>query len=82
MAVARIQRGKRRLQGATGAAADTLQRLNALEAQLVTPPVRYSQPGLQAHIAYLYTLTTRADQKVGADAVERYRVETPVDESG
>jgi hypothetical protein len=73
-AVARLQRAKRRLQGASGAGADTLQRLTALESKLVTPPIRYSQPGLQAHIAYLYTLTTRADQKVGRDAIERYRV--------
>jgi photosystem II stability/assembly factor-like uncharacterized protein len=74
MAVARLQRAKRRLQGATGAAADTLQRLTALEAKLVTPSVRYSRPALPAHIAYLYGLTTRADQKAGRDAVERYRV--------
>jgi hypothetical protein len=74
VAVARLQRAKRRLQGATGAAADTLQRLTALEAKLVTPPVRYSQPALQAHITYLYGLTTRADQEIGRDAVERYRV--------
>ena len=72
--VARLQRAKRRLQGGSGAAADTLQRLAALEAKLVTPPIRYSQPGLQAQIAYLYTLTTRADQKVGRDAAERYAV--------
>jgi hypothetical protein len=74
VAVARLQRAKRRLQGATGAAADTVQRLTALEAKLVTPAVRYSEPALQAHIAYLYGLTTRADQKVGRDAAERYRV--------
>ena len=40
-----------------------------------SPPrlgTRYSQPGLQAHISYLYGLTTQADQKVGRDAVERY----------
>jgi hypothetical protein len=73
LAVARIQRAKRRL-ATSGAAGDTLQRLTALEAKLVTPSVRYSQPGLQAHIAYLYGLTTRADQKVGRDAVERYPV--------
>jgi hypothetical protein len=72
--VARLQRAKRPLQGRSGAAADTLQRLTALEAKLVTPPIRYSQPGLQAQIGYLYTLTTRADQKVGRDAVERYGV--------
>jgi photosystem II stability/assembly factor-like uncharacterized protein len=74
LAVARLQWAKRRLQGATGPAADTLQRLTALEAKLVTPPVRYSKPALQAQITYLYGLTTRADQEVGRDAVERYRV--------
>jgi hypothetical protein len=42
--------------------------------KLVTPPIRYSQPALQAHISYLYGLTTRADQRIGRDAVERYRV--------
>ena len=43
-------------------------------AKLLTPSVRYSQPGLQAHITYLYGMTNQADQKVGRDAVERYRV--------
>jgi hypothetical protein len=69
-----LQRAKRRLQGETGAAADTLERLNVLEAKLVTPPIRYSQPALQGQVAYLYGLTTRADQRVGRDAIERYRV--------
>jgi len=64
--VARVAEAKR---SATG---DALARLNALEAMLVTPPVRYSRPGLQAHIAYLYGLTTQADQRIGRDAVERY----------
>jgi hypothetical protein len=75
LAVARLQRAKRRLQNGAGpAAADTLRRLNAIEAKLVTPAVRYSTPGLQAHITYLYGMTTRADQRVGRDALERYRV--------
>jgi hypothetical protein len=39
---------------------------------LVTPPIRYSEPGLQAHIQYLYTATMNADQKVGRDAELRY----------
>jgi hypothetical protein len=79
-AVARIAEAKRRLEtsaahGVGGsAAADTLRRLTALEAKLVTPPVRYSKPELQAQLAYLYTLTTQADQRIGRDAVERYRV--------
>ena len=68
-AVAAIQGARRR-----GVGGDTLARLTALEQQLVTPPVRYSRPGLQDHIRYLYSLTTQADQKVGRDAIERYGV--------
>lgn len=71
-AVATIRGVRTRLKGATGAAADTLAAVSAIEAQLVTPPIRYSKPGLQAHITYLYGMTTGADQAVGHDAVERY----------
>ncbi len=46
--------------------------LAALEQIMLTPPVRYSRPGLQAHIAYLYSMELGADQRVGRDAVERY----------
>jgi hypothetical protein len=48
--------------------------VNAIAARLITPAVRYSQPGLQSHIQYLYDLTSGADQKVGRDAVARYGV--------
>ncbi|HSA54098.1 MAG TPA: hypothetical protein VLE53_00270, partial [Gemmatimonadaceae bacterium] len=72
--VVRIESVRRRLgSDPQGAAADTLARANAVRAKLVTPPVRYSKPELQAHIQYLYTLTTGAQQKIGRDAVERYR---------
>ncbi|MEP7346996.1 MAG: hypothetical protein ABI877_17125, partial [Gemmatimonadaceae bacterium] len=71
--VARVDGARKRLGNASGAAADTLARLNALRARMVTPPVRYSKPELQAHIAYLYSMTNGADQKVGRDAVERFR---------
>jgi hypothetical protein len=47
-------------------------RLNALAAKLLTEPVRYGKPGLQAHITYLASMTARGDQKIGRDAVERY----------
>jgi photosystem II stability/assembly factor-like uncharacterized protein len=70
--VARVREAKRRLANASGPAADTLTRLNAIEAKLVTPPVRYSKPELQAHITYLYSLTNQADQKVGRDVLDRY----------
>jgi hypothetical protein len=45
-----------------------------IESVLLTPPVRYSKPGLQSHIQYLYSETLNADQKVGRDALDRYRV--------
>jgi len=73
-AVARVREARARLKDASGAGADTSQRLAAIEARLLTPPIRYSTPGLQAHIAYLYNMTNQADQKVGRDAKERYAV--------
>ncbi len=57
-----------------GRAADTLRKLDELHAKVVTAAIRYSKPELQAHIQYLYSLTTQADQKIGRDAVERLRV--------
>ena len=49
-------------------------RLNALAAKLLTEPVRYGKPGLQAHITYLASMTANVDQKIGRDAIERYEV--------
>ena len=46
--------------------------LDALEQEFFTPPVRYSRPGLDAHIGYLYGMTTGADQRIPADARARY----------
>jgi photosystem II stability/assembly factor-like uncharacterized protein len=40
---------------------------------LITPSIRYSKPGLQSHVSYLYSITNVNDQRVGQDAVERYR---------
>ncbi|MBV6520520.1 MAG: hypothetical protein MNPFHGCM_00636 [Gemmatimonadaceae bacterium] len=71
--VARVDAARKGFAGASGAAADTLARLNDLRAKLVTPPIRYSKPELQAQIQYLYGMTLGADQKVGRDAVERLR---------
>lgn len=48
--------------------------LLAIERKLVTEPVRYGKPGLQAHITYLAGMTANTDQKIGRDAVERYEV--------
>jgi hypothetical protein len=46
--------------------------LAALERELLTPPIRYSRPGLLSHITYLYSMTLGADQPVPRDAAERY----------
>ena len=72
--VANVEAARQRLRNAGGAAADTLRRLDTLREKLVTPAVRYSKPELQAHIQYLYSLTTQADQKIGRDAVDRLKV--------
>ena len=64
--LARLRAAQR---GATG---EKLASLNDLAADLITPSIRYSQPELQTHIQYLYTLTNATDQKIGRDAIERY----------
>jgi photosystem II stability/assembly factor-like uncharacterized protein len=63
-----------KLRGAApgSAAAAELANLNDFASRLVTPPIRYSQPGLQTHITYLYSMTNSTDQKIGRDAIERY----------
>jgi photosystem II stability/assembly factor-like uncharacterized protein len=38
---------------------------------LITPRIRYSQPALQTHVAYLYSETNFTDQRVGGDAIQR-----------
>jgi hypothetical protein len=48
--------------------------LATIERKLVTEPVRYGKPGLQAHITYLAGMTANVDQKIGRDAIERYEV--------
>jgi hypothetical protein len=48
--------------------------LEDLRAKVVTPAVRYSKPELQAHIQYLYGMTSQADQRIGRDAIKRYGV--------
>ena len=46
--------------------------LNSIASKLLTEPVRYGKPGLQAHINYLASMTATVDQKIGRDAQERY----------
>jgi photosystem II stability/assembly factor-like uncharacterized protein len=71
--VANVESARQRLKNASGASADTLRKLDDLRAKLVTPAVRYSKPELQAHIQYLYSMTTQADQKIGRDAIDRLK---------
>jgi hypothetical protein len=73
-AATRVRAAQTRLLGATGAAADTLSRVRAIAGKLLTEPVRYGKPGLQAHITYLNGMTNTVDQKIGRDAIARYRV--------
>jgi hypothetical protein len=49
-------------------------KVSTLAAKLLTEPVRYGKPGLQAHITYLAGMTANVDQKIGRDAIERYQV--------
>ena len=70
--VARARQAETRLAAAGAPAADTLAKVRTvLRDQLLTQPVRYGKPGLQAHIQYLSGMTMRVDQKVGRDALER-----------
>ena len=46
--------------------------LQAVHEELVTPPVRYSQPMLIDQLRYLYGNLDTADQPPGADSRERY----------
>lgn len=70
--IARARQAETRLAAAGPTAADSLAKVKAvLHGTLLTQPVRYGKPGLQAHIQYLAGMTTRVDQKVGRDALER-----------
>jgi len=79
---ARVREAQTKLRAAsgTGTAAEMdlavgkANRINRVAAALFTEPVRYSKPGLQAHITYLAGMTANVDQKIGRDALERYAV--------
>ena len=72
--VAKLRAEQAKLRGAPAgsAAAAELANLNDLASRLLTPPIRYSQPGLQTHITYLFGMTNSTDQKIGRDAIDRY----------
>jgi photosystem II stability/assembly factor-like uncharacterized protein len=72
--VTRVREGQNKFRSATGGDAETFTRLTAIAGKLLTEPVRYGKPGLQAHITYLASMTANVDQKIGRDAIERYEV--------
>lgn len=71
--VARVREAQAKLKGSE-THSDAAVRVNAIADKLLTPQVRYSKPGLQAHITYLAGMTSNVDQKIGRDAIERYEV--------
>ncbi len=70
--VARVRDAQTKLRIASTNDGDRLNRISAIAARLLTEPVRYGRPGLQAHITYLNGMTANVDQKIGRDAIERY----------
>jgi hypothetical protein len=72
--VARVREAQRNSTPAGNGDGDSAARLKAVAAKLLSEPVRYGKPGLQAHITYLASMTANVDQKIGRDAIERYAV--------
>jgi hypothetical protein len=72
-AVRRVNEAQKKLASA-GQQSVQAKQLDEIAKKLLTEPVRYGKPGLQAHISYLAGMTTGTDQKVGRDALERYAV--------
>jgi hypothetical protein len=66
-----LRAARRRAAGGDSAAA-VPPALAEIEREQLTPPIRYSRPGLQSHITYLYSMTLGADQPVSRDAADRY----------
>jgi hypothetical protein len=71
---ARVRDAQTKLRNGSGSDREKADRVNAIADRLFTPQVRYSKPGLQAHITYLAGMTANVDQKIGRDAIERYQV--------
>jgi hypothetical protein len=68
--VSRVRETQNRLRNSS----DGTTVIDAIAAKLITEPVRYGKPGLQAHITYLAGMTANVDQKIGRDAIQRYEV--------
>lgn len=72
--VARVREAQTKLRDAPASDGERARQIKAIAAKLITEPVRYSKPGLQAQITYLAGMTANVDQKIGRDAIERYEV--------
>jgi hypothetical protein len=70
----RVRQARTRLRSANSP--DSLAKVEALATTLFGPDegVRYGRPGLQTQITYLAGMTTRVDQRIGRDAVDRFQV--------
>ena len=71
-AVARVRATQTKIKADKTEDSDQARQLKAIADKLITPAIRYSQPALQTHVAYLYSEDNRTDQKVGRDAIVRY----------
>jgi hypothetical protein len=72
--VARIQAAQSKFKAAKTETSDQAKQLQSIADKVITSKIRYSQPKLQTHVAYLYGENNRTDQKVGRDAIMRYDV--------
>ena len=72
--VNRVRQARTRLQKSGNA--DSLAKVNELAVALLGPDegVRYGRPGLQTQITYLAGMNARVDQRIGRDAIERFKV--------
>jgi photosystem II stability/assembly factor-like uncharacterized protein len=70
MAVSRVTQAQAALATAPDPARERA--LKPIADRLITPKIRYSKPALQTHVAYLYSQTSAADQKLPPDPVARY----------
>jgi photosystem II stability/assembly factor-like uncharacterized protein len=72
--VTRVREAQTKMRNAATSDGEMSAKVSALAAKLLSEPVRYGKPGLQAHITYLASMTANIDQKIGRDAIERYAV--------
>ena len=72
--VTRVRDAQTKLRNAATPDSEMSTKVSALAAKLLSEPVRYGKPGLQAHITYLASMTANIDQKIGRDAIERYAI--------